>query len=82
MIRETRLADPDTWKNVFNNAPMSERKYVREIHEMLLDMASQSKSNCPKNAFVYNFRTGTCIYYDLTLEKVQPSLKKGKDSEH
>jgi translation initiation factor 2-alpha kinase 4 len=69
-IRDTRLCDPDSWRAVIQNAPLTERKYLGEVHELLRDLASEyapggGKEHESKNAFIYNLRTGTCIYYDL-----------------
>ncbi|KAI9843471.1 MAG: hypothetical protein M1837_006317 [Sclerophora amabilis] len=63
-IRETRLADPDSWRKVIQNAPLAERKYLGQVHELVSDMARDVKGQT-RNAFIYNFRTGSCIYYDL-----------------
>ncbi len=63
-IRDTRLSDPDSWRKVIQNAPVAERKYLAQVHELLSDMAEEMK-NTTRNAFIYNFRTGACIYYDL-----------------
>ncbi len=63
-IRDTRLSDPDSWRKVIQNAPVAERKYLAQVHELLGDMAEEMK-NTTRNAFIYNFRTGACIYYDL-----------------
>lgn len=69
-IRDTRLSDPDSWRAVIQNAPLTERKYLAQVHELLQDLASEyapggGKEHGSHNAFIYNFRTGTCIYYDL-----------------
>lgn len=68
-IRDTRLSDPESWRNVIQNAPLVERKYLGNIQELLNDLANEAvdldgnvKYN---NAFIYNYRTATCIYYDL-----------------
>lgn len=63
-IRDTRLSDPDSWRKVIQNAPVAERKYLGQVHELLSDMANEMKGTT-RNAFIYNFRTGACIYYDL-----------------
>lgn len=69
-IRDTRLCDPDSWRTVIQNAPLTERKYLGQVHELLLDLANEYR--LPRegkegytNAFIYNFRTGSCVYYDL-----------------
>ncbi|KAM5472512.1 eukaryotic translation initiation factor 2-alpha kinase [Microsporum audouinii] len=68
-IRDTRLSDPDSWRNAIQSAPLVERKYLGNIHELLMDLASESVAQDGtvkySNAFVYNYRTGNCIYYDL-----------------
>ncbi|KAH8702544.1 anticodon binding domain of tRNAs-domain-containing protein [Talaromyces proteolyticus] len=69
-IRDTRLSDPDSWRTVIQNAPLTERKYLGQAHELLHDVANEYRT--PKdgkegysNVFIYNYRTGSCIYYDL-----------------
>ncbi|KAL4807775.1 anticodon binding domain of tRNAs-domain-containing protein [Aspergillus unguis] len=67
-IRDTRLSDPDSWRTVIQNAPLTERKYLGQVHELLLDLAAESRAEGAEgagNAFIYNFRTGSCLYYDL-----------------
>lgn len=64
LIRETKLSDPESWRKVTHSVPTAERRYIGEIHDMMNGLAFQNK-NVTRNAFVYNFRTGTCIYYDL-----------------
>lgn len=66
LIRETRLSDPDSWRKVSHAVPTTERRYIGEIHDLLKGLAFQHKDTT-RNAFVYNFRTGTCIYYDMGL---------------
>jgi translation initiation factor 2-alpha kinase 4 len=74
LIRETRLSDPDTWRQAIQKMPIAERKYLQELHDLLLKY--RSRWNEMKNeegrgsgeggkAFVYNFRTGGCLLYDL-----------------
>ena len=67
-IRDTRLSDPESWRVVIQNAPLTERKYLTQVHELLLDLANESRVDGMEsfsNAFIYNYRTGSCIYYDL-----------------
>ena len=67
-IRKTRLSDPESWRTVIQNAPLTERKYLTQVHELLLDLATESRVDGMEsfsNAFIYNYRTGSCIYYDL-----------------
>ncbi|KAL2163091.1 hypothetical protein VTH06DRAFT_6927 [Thermothelomyces fergusii] len=68
LIRGTSLSDPESWRRVEHGVGTAEKKYVREIHDMLKqwrwDWETRKEGSAP-NAFVYNFRTGKCIYYDL-----------------
>jgi len=64
MIRETRLSDPDSWRKVIQNVSSPERKYLSQVHEMLGDIATEYKGKT-RNAFIYNFKQGGCVYYDL-----------------
>lgn len=68
-IRDTRLSDPDSWRTVIQNAPLTERKYLSQVYELLSDLASEVRSDESSesytNAFIYNYRTGSCVYYDL-----------------
>lgn len=67
LLRETRLSDGETWRKIMHAAPMTERRYLGEVHEMMLGMrgAEGQGEEGTRNAFIYNFRTGMCIYYDL-----------------
>ncbi|CAI6333285.1 unnamed protein product [Periconia digitata] len=74
-IRETRLSDPDSWRRAIQSLPMAERKYLQELHDLLLGYATNWKKVVKEGsaksgegggkAFVYNFRTGGCLLYDL-----------------
>ncbi|KAL8730589.1 MAG: hypothetical protein Q9181_004602 [Wetmoreana brouardii] len=63
-IRETRLGDADSWKKFIQHAPAGERAYLQEVHELLRDQAAKAKA-AYRSTFLYNFRTGSCIWYDL-----------------
>ncbi|VBB76175.1 Putative Serine/threonine-protein kinase GCN2 [Podospora comata] len=66
MIKSTNIADAESWRKVEQNVGTAEKKYVREIHEMLKGWRWEWETKKgPGHAFVYNFRTGKCIYYDL-----------------
>jgi translation initiation factor 2-alpha kinase 4 len=64
LIRETRLSDPESWRKVTHAVPTAERRYLGEIHDLMTTLSHQNK-DITRNAFIYNFRTGMCIYYDL-----------------
>ncbi|CAG8141033.1 unnamed protein product [Penicillium nalgiovense] len=68
-IRDTRLSDAESWRSVIQNAPLTERKYLSQVHELLTDLAVENRTSDSTesytNAFIYNYRTGSCVYYDL-----------------
>lgn len=74
LIKETRLSDPDSWRHAIQKMPIAERKYLQELHDLLLryklrweaseENESRGSGEVGK-AFVYNFRTGGCLLYDL-----------------
>lgn len=64
-IRDTRLHDPDSWRAMIQGAPLQERKYLQQVLDLLRDMADVGK----RGAFVFNYRTRACIYYDLGAQK-------------
>ena len=63
-IRETRLSDPESWRKLIQSVPLAERQYLSQVHDLLTDMGSENKGG-KRNAFIYNFRTRACMYYDL-----------------
>lgn len=66
-IDKTALSDAESWRKAEQSVNMAERKYMGEIHDMLLTWRHvwETKSGS-RHAFVYNFRTTKCIYYDLS----------------
>ncbi|KAH7386818.1 kinase-like protein [Phaeosphaeria sp. MPI-PUGE-AT-0046c] len=76
LLRETRLSDPDSWRTAIQKMPIAERKYLQELHDLLLgyrarwvEMRSEEGRERGDRgvgkAFVYNFRTQGCLLYDL-----------------
>ncbi|KAL2131318.1 hypothetical protein VTI74DRAFT_5278 [Chaetomium olivicolor] len=68
LIKGTNLSDPESWRRAEQSVGTAEKRYVREIHDILKDWEAkkgQGQGQQPTNAFVYNFRTGKCVYYDL-----------------
>ena len=63
-LRATRLTDPDSWRRFVQGAPLAERAYLGQVHDLLLDMARAAKGK-ERNAWLYNFRTRACLLYDL-----------------
>lgn len=64
-IRDTRVNDTDSWRTLIQNAPLQERKYLQQVLELLREMADSGKNG----AFVFNYRTRGCIYYNLGTRK-------------
>lgn len=66
LIRQTRLSEQESWRKVEMSVTTAEKKYIREIHDMLSTWRwAYEQKKGSRHAFVYNFRTGNCIYYDL-----------------
>ncbi|EFQ88206.1 hypothetical protein CFE70_001607 [Pyrenophora teres f. teres 0-1] len=74
LIKETRLSDPESWRYFIQRMPLAERKYLQELHDLLLGYRSKwleskglegGEEGAVGKAFVYNFRTGGCLLYDL-----------------
>ncbi|KHJ32965.1 putative protein kinase [Erysiphe necator] len=64
-IKSTKLSEPETWRSLSQVVPMAERKYLGEVQSMLLKIKEQN-INVTRYAFIYNFRSGKCIFYDLS----------------
>jgi len=63
---DTQLSNPESWRRVEQAVSNVEKKYIREIHDMLAQWRAEYEANgASRHAFVYNFRTGRCVYYDL-----------------
>lgn len=70
LIRETRLSDPDGWRRVIQSVRLDERQYLQDVHGILDAYRKEWKDkggggNEGRCVFVYNFRTGGVILYDL-----------------
>lgn len=67
-IEGTKLSDAESWRRVEHGVTTSEKMYVREIHEQLdLWRGDWQASGGTRHSFLYNFRTGYCLHYDLGL---------------
>lgn len=60
-LRETRLSDPESWRQFLQAAPLTEQKYLQQLHDMLKGWAA----NGHRAAFVFNYKTKACVLYDL-----------------
>ena len=67
LIRDARLSEPESWRKVEHAVTTSEKNYVREIQTQLVNWRWQHENTekGTRHSFLYNFRTGTCLYYDL-----------------
>lgn len=60
-IKFTRLQDHESWRKVIQNASAMDRRYMQQVHELLQEIAAEGCSSC----FIYNFRTGSMVFYYL-----------------
>ncbi|KAF4450856.1 PEK/GCN2 protein kinase [Fusarium austroafricanum] len=66
LMRETCLSEVEGWRQVEQSVTTTEKKYIREIHDQLDTWRFKyQKKNGSRHAFLYNFRSGNCVYYDL-----------------
>jgi translation initiation factor 2-alpha kinase 4 len=66
LVQDTSLGEPESWRKVEHAVTTMEKKYVREIHDQLEAWRfSYEQESGPRHAFVYNFRSGHTVYYDL-----------------
>lgn len=61
-MRDTRLVELESWKTLTQSAPVQERKYLQQVHEVLQKIATKEGK---RGVFLFNHRTRACIYYDL-----------------
>ncbi|KXL51017.1 hypothetical protein M433DRAFT_157862 [Acidomyces richmondensis BFW] len=68
LFRETRLGDTESWRKVVQRVPLNERQYVQQVQDILNSWRKGWLDNDgAREACIFNFRTGQCIYYDLGL---------------
>ena len=60
-LRDTRLADGESWRSFLQSAPLTEQKYLQQVHDMLKGWAADGQ----RAAFVFNYKTKACVLYDL-----------------
>ncbi|KAI1825609.1 serine/threonine-protein kinase gcn2 [Xylaria intraflava] len=66
LIQGTTLSEPESWRKAEQTADKNEMRYMRDVHDMLDNWrAVWAEKGGSRHAFVYNFRTTKCIYYDL-----------------
>jgi eukaryotic translation initiation factor 2-alpha kinase 4 len=67
--RGAKLSDPDSWRKVIQTVPPNERDYVSQIQQLMEKFRNEwmeDQEKC-RSAFIYNFRTGHVVLYDLGL---------------
>jgi translation initiation factor 2-alpha kinase 4 len=67
LVRDTCLSEPESWRKVEHAVTTSEKKYVREMQVELNNWRwkYENSGDGTRHSFLYNFRTGSCLYYDL-----------------
>lgn len=69
-IRGTKLSDPESWRKVVQVQHPGERDYIGQIQNLLEKFQAdweEDKDGLCRCAFLYNFRTGHVVLYDLGL---------------
>lgn len=68
IIQQTTLNDAESWRRAIQSVQLSERQYVQQVEDVLDQWKRKwNEADGPREACVFNFRTGKCIYYDLGL---------------
>lgn len=60
-LRNTRLADSESWRSLRHSVNLTDRDYVQEIQQQLQDWCDAGQDG----AFLCNFKTKRCIFYDF-----------------
>ncbi|KAI9714893.1 MAG: hypothetical protein M1820_000182 [Bogoriella megaspora] len=71
LVRETRLSEPDSWRKAVQAVPVADRAYLQQVHDLLGQYArtwrEAGAGTEGRKVFVYNFRSGGILDYDLGL---------------
>ncbi|KAF2425819.1 Serine/threonine-protein kinase [Tothia fuscella] len=70
LIHGVHLSDAEGWRRIIQGVSLADRQYIGQIQELLGKHKSEWVDNGEgksKVAFIYNFRTGHVVLYDLTL---------------
>jgi len=68
MLEATRMSDAESWRTLEQSVSSNERDYARNIHHRLSGWRQEWEAEgveSARHSFIYNFRTGRTIYYDL-----------------
>lgn len=67
-VQQTQLSDAESWRKVVQSVQVSDRQYVQQIQEVLTSWRKLwEQGNGSREACVFNFRTQSCVYYDIGL---------------
>jgi len=68
LVRDSRLGDAESWRRAVQSVQLNERQYLQQVQDILSSWRKKwVEGNGEREACVFNFRTGHCIYYDLGL---------------
>ena len=68
LLRDTRLGDTESWRRAVQSVQLNERQYLQQAQDVLAGWRKRwSEGDGAREACLFNFRTGYCVYYDLGL---------------
>ena len=68
LLRETRLGDAESWRRMVQSVQLNERQYLQQVQDILAGWRKEwTEGEGVREACVFNFRTGHCVYYDVSL---------------
>jgi translation initiation factor 2-alpha kinase 4 len=68
LLRETRLSDAESWRKMVQSVQLNERQYLQQVQDILAGWRkSCAEGDGSREACLFNFRTGHCVYYDVSL---------------
>ena len=68
LLRETRLSDAESWRKMVQSVQLNERQYLQQVQDILAGWRNScAEGNGSREACLFNFRTGHCVYYDVSL---------------
>lgn len=68
LLRETRLGDAESWRKMVQSVQLNERQYLQQVQDILAGWRKEwAEGQRAREACLFNFRTGHCVYYDVSL---------------
>ena len=61
-LRNTKLSDTESWKRLIQVTAADDRAYLKDVQKLLQEFSQETDA---RSAFIYNFRSKACLYYDL-----------------